>query len=200
NVQLRVTARGPVPFEINPRFSGGVSMRAHFGYNEVEMAVRDLVLDEPVPQPVTRSGCARRFWGEMYFSDNGTRDAGEQAPAAASPRTNRVVQILGTCDAAEWDAVPRKTRQHDFHHLPQYHRVAEQRGEGIARLFVYSENGYTIALPLLVRPVNANEPDAWQDATSVYGYAGPIASDDSLPDSLVQGFQAALRDELSRAR
>jgi carbamoyl-phosphate synthase large subunit len=45
NVQLRVTARGPVTFEMNPRFSGGFSMRVHFGYNEVEMAIPDFVRD-----------------------------------------------------------------------------------------------------------------------------------------------------------
>jgi len=69
NVQLRVTARGPVTFEINPRFSGGVSMRAHFGYNEVEMAIRDLVHDELVPAPMITSGRALRFWEELYFDD-----------------------------------------------------------------------------------------------------------------------------------
>lgn len=69
NVQLRVTERGPVTFEVNPRFSGGVSMRAHFGYNEVEMAIRDLVRGEPVPPPKIMSGLALRFWEEMYFDD-----------------------------------------------------------------------------------------------------------------------------------
>jgi carbamoyl-phosphate synthase large subunit len=69
NVQLRLTERGPITFEINPRFSGGVSMRAHFGYNEAEMAIRDLVLNEPVPPPVVRRGVALRFWEEMYLED-----------------------------------------------------------------------------------------------------------------------------------
>jgi hypothetical protein len=44
-------------------------MRAHFGYNEVEMAIRDLVLDEPVSAPRTTRGTALRFWEEMYFDD-----------------------------------------------------------------------------------------------------------------------------------
>ena len=69
NVQLRVTERGPVTFEINPRFSGGVAMRAHFGFNEVEMAIRDLVQDEAVPSPRTTSGLALRFWEELYVDD-----------------------------------------------------------------------------------------------------------------------------------
>jgi carbamoyl-phosphate synthase large subunit len=69
NVQLRWTDRGPVTFEINPRFSGGVGMRAHFGYNEVEMAIRDLLLDERIPAPRTTTGTALRYWEEMYFDD-----------------------------------------------------------------------------------------------------------------------------------
>ena len=85
NVQIRVTTRGPVTFEINPRFSGGVSMRAHFGYNEVEMAIRDLVWNQPVTEPVRSFGRARRFWGEMYFNERGGRAAGEQTDADAVP-------------------------------------------------------------------------------------------------------------------
>jgi carbamoyl-phosphate synthase large subunit len=69
NVQLRMTARGPVTFEINPRFSGGVAMRAHFGFNEVELAIRDLLRGEAVAPPATRTGIALRFWDEMYFED-----------------------------------------------------------------------------------------------------------------------------------
>lgn len=76
NVQLRLTAKGPITFEINPRFSGGVAMRAHFGYNEVEMAIRELVLDEQVLAPRTTTGTVLRFWEEMYF------DGGRQVTTA----------------------------------------------------------------------------------------------------------------------
>jgi hypothetical protein len=128
---------------------------------------------------------------------------GKSQPQGIQMRSHRsggAVQTLRTSDAAEWNAVLSKTRQHDFYHLPQYHRVAEQRGEGTAHLFVYSESQHTIALPLLLRPVDANEPEGWTDATSVYGYAGPVASHEVLPESFLQSFQGTLRDELSRAR
>ena len=117
-------------------------------------------------------------------------------------RSSGAVQTLRTSNAAEWNDVLSKMRQHDFHHLPQYHRVVEQHGEGIARLFAYSENGYTItiALPLLLRLVDTNKPEGWTDATSVYGYAGPVASHEWLPESFLQTFQGTLRDELSPAR
>ena len=67
NVQLRLTERGPVTFEINPRFSGTTGMRAHFGYNEVEMALRSFVLGETLSPPQVREGVALRFWEETYL-------------------------------------------------------------------------------------------------------------------------------------
>jgi len=106
------------------------------------------------------------------------------------------IQILGTANANEWLAILSRVRQHDFHHLPQYHRVAEERGDGKAHLFVYAEGEYTIALPLLLRPVDATLPDGWLDATSVYGYGGPIASHENMPPEIVRGFQADLTDLL----
>ncbi|MEA3213643.1 MAG: carbamoyl-phosphate synthase large subunit [Chthoniobacter sp.] len=84
NVQLRLTDRGPVTFEINPRFSGGVSMRAHFGYNEPEMALRDLVLDQPVPEPQLRQGMVLRFWEELYLEGDRLDRGKEGTPAFAN--------------------------------------------------------------------------------------------------------------------
>lgn len=67
NVQLRLTERGPVPFEINARFSSTTSIRACFGYNEVEMALRCYVLGERITPPRPRQGIALRFWDELYL-------------------------------------------------------------------------------------------------------------------------------------
>jgi carbamoyl-phosphate synthase large subunit len=70
NVQLRITSRGPVTFEINPRFSGGVSMRAHFGFNEIDLALSELVLGQDPEPPQLRSGLVRRFWEEQYQDES----------------------------------------------------------------------------------------------------------------------------------
>ncbi len=66
NVQFRMTSNGPQVLEINPRFSSTTGMRAHFGFNEVELAVRQYVLGERVTQPVIRGGSAQRFMHEEY--------------------------------------------------------------------------------------------------------------------------------------
>ena len=63
----------------------------------------------------------------------------------------------------EWNAVLAQIAQHDFYHLVGYHRLAEERGEGSAHLFAYHDGAYTIALPLLLRPVEASGGEAWSD-------------------------------------
>lgn len=66
NVQLRLTQNGPVIFEINPRMSCSAVMRAHFGFNEAEMAIRHFVLEEKLDPPRITEGAALRYWEEIY--------------------------------------------------------------------------------------------------------------------------------------
>ena len=69
NLQFRMAERGPICFEINPRFSGTAPMRAHFGFNEVEAALRHFVLGEnEVCLPRVTHGVALRYWNEMYMA------------------------------------------------------------------------------------------------------------------------------------
>lgn len=104
--------------------------------------------------------------------------------------------IVRTGNDADWMNVLAQSVQYDFHHLPGYHRLAEHGREGTAFLFTYREGGYLIALPLLLRPVDEEDPAGWQDATSVYGYGGPIASHELIPEPVVRNFHASLGKEL----
>ncbi len=87
NIQLRVHEGSPIPFEINPRFSGTTAMRARMGFNEVETALRHFVLGEEATglRPV-QSGTALRYWNELYVSaetmDVLARDGVLDAPSA----------------------------------------------------------------------------------------------------------------------
>ena len=67
NVQLRKTPAGVRIFEINPRFSSSAVIRAHFGFNEPEMCLRDVVRGERLRPPEIRSGFALRYWDEIYL-------------------------------------------------------------------------------------------------------------------------------------
>jgi carbamoyl-phosphate synthase large subunit len=68
NVQLRTVRGRPVPFELNVRFSGTTAIRARFGFNDVEAALRQIALGEPprdLPRPT--HGTVLRYWNEIYL-------------------------------------------------------------------------------------------------------------------------------------
>lgn len=67
NVQLMDGPRGPVPFEFNARFSGTTAMRAHFGFNEPEMAVCSYALGQTPEMPTIGRGVGLRFLEELYL-------------------------------------------------------------------------------------------------------------------------------------
>ena len=115
------------------------------------------------------------------------------------------LQVLRIDQGAHWTKVLQQTSQHDIYHLPYYHALAEQQGEGTAHLFVYREGPYLIALPLLLRAIADVDGldhlgQGWWDATSVYGYAGPLASHAELPPATLRNFHRALRERLEELR
>lgn len=72
NVQLRLTPRGPVCFEINPRFSGTDGQSAAYGFNAVEAVIRNYVLGEDdIDLSEYRRGFFARFWNELYVPMEG---------------------------------------------------------------------------------------------------------------------------------
>lgn len=74
NFQFRVDAHGvPRLFEINARFSGTTPMRALFGFNEVELCLRKLIMGEDISPPSIRHGTVIRFLEEQFL------DAGQIA-------------------------------------------------------------------------------------------------------------------------
>jgi hypothetical protein len=113
-------------------------------------------------------------------------------------------EVLSSENEEAWQAVVEEAVQCDFYHLPAYHRLAEERGEGKARLFVYREGDHLVALPLLLRPIgelpwHVPGQEVWLDATCVYGYAGPISSGSEIPESVRSGFRSALAESLERS-
>lgn len=84
------------------------------------------------------------------------------------------IQILTTEARTAWaDALARAGR-HDFHHEAWYHALAERHGGGRAELLVAEGDRGTLAVPLLFRKIEGD----LEDATSVYGYAGPVGPAD----------------------
>lgn len=72
----------------------------------------------------------------------------------------------------EWDAYMDKSLIHEVFHTWNYHSL-NQEGEPL--LFVYEEEGFFIALPVIKRKI---ENSLFFDMTSAYGYCGPISNID----------------------
>ena len=71
NIQFRLTDQGPKVLEINPRFSGTTGIRANFGFNDVEMSIKELILNHKFKQPDIKSGFVLRYFEEQYhFKSN----------------------------------------------------------------------------------------------------------------------------------
>lgn len=72
----------------------------------------------------------------------------------------------------EWSLILQKSDSYDFYHTAFYHSL-DKEGEGFM-LYATNEKDF-IALPLIIRKIDGT---IYSDATSVYGYCGPIASQD----------------------
>jgi hypothetical protein len=113
------------------------------------------------------------------------------------------LRVVDAADEKEWTRVLSRVRRHDLYHTAGYHRLAERNGEGKAQLFVFEEEGATVAIPLLIRPlegINGGGAAGAQyfDATSVYGYPGPVASNTPDGSTCIETFQKRLTHELHR--
>jgi len=73
-------------------------------------------------------------------------------------------------DREEWNRFIRLIGHFDFYYTYYYHLLSKQDNEKPV-LIAYRENDTLIALPLLLRDI---EGTSYKDATSVYGYAGPL--------------------------
>jgi lipid II:glycine glycyltransferase (peptidoglycan interpeptide bridge formation enzyme) len=78
-----------------------------------------------------------------------------------------MIQVIE--DKKPWDEFISSFEHADLYHTFDYHLIAKDGGKPV--LLKYTCKNITIGLPLLIRNI-PNSP--YKDATSVYGYAGPI--------------------------
>ncbi len=80
NVQLGVGTQGPVPFEFNARFSGTTAIRAHYGFNEPDFALRDILLKDDIPAIHIGRGVALRYLEEVFIENVSAEELREPLP------------------------------------------------------------------------------------------------------------------------
>jgi hypothetical protein len=86
-----------------------------------------------------------------------------------------------------WDKLVSTCEFADSYHTFDYHHTAKAEAE-VPVLIHYTENDKSVVLPLLIRNIDSS---IYKDATSVYGYAGPITSQSSS-DFNIRLFQKEL--------
>lgn len=91
-------------------------------------------------------------------------------------------------DDARWTSLLDVTR-HDFYHLPAYVALCAEQEKGEPGALYVTDRGRTMLLPLIVRRI----PGGGYDATSPYGYPGPLLSGTDDPRLLVEALQAGIR-------
>ena len=70
NFQFRLYGSKIKVFEINSRFSGTTPLRAHAGFNEVEMCLRRILYNEPISQPEVKNIKIVRHWSETIIEES----------------------------------------------------------------------------------------------------------------------------------
>jgi carbamoyl-phosphate synthase large subunit len=68
NIQGRMKHGSFVPFEVNARFSGSCYVRALAGFNEVDLVIRDQLLNEKIEMPIVNFGWALRGLSEVFVA------------------------------------------------------------------------------------------------------------------------------------
>ncbi len=101
NVQMRRHEGRPFCLEINVRFSGTTPVRAHFGFSEVEAALRHYVLGEPAQEMrAVSEGVMIRYWNEMYVKPEGLAAFDKGGPVDNPGRFNLGTETFGQREEA----------------------------------------------------------------------------------------------------
>jgi carbamoyl-phosphate synthase large subunit len=74
NIQSIGTRDGPVPFELNARYSAICSFSSRFGFPDVEYAVEEHLFDAPLRAPAIIDGCVYRTLFDIVY-EGGTCEA-----------------------------------------------------------------------------------------------------------------------------
>jgi carbamoylphosphate synthase large subunit len=69
NLQCKITERGPIFFEINPRFTGITAVRAAMGFNEVDAMLRRVLLNEPLDEVRMRLKVSQDLVCSRYITE-----------------------------------------------------------------------------------------------------------------------------------
>lgn len=117
--------------------------------------------------------CGRIIWLSEVLSDKlydyFVKKESKQAFLANIPIENSSFKVI--TEKKEWHDFLKRMDNYDFYHTYDYHKLSLINHE-TAALLSYTQDDVAIGLPLIIRNIEGTH---YKDATSVYGYAGPIS-------------------------
>ena len=119
-------------------------------YKELIMEINTVSADV-IPENIVKSNYFPKYREEQTFIKSG------------------MIKIVRNKE--EWQSILNDIGNYDFYHTYDYHQISKNNDEDPV-LITYIENDVLIALPLIIRNIPGT---SYNDATSVYGYAGPIS-------------------------
>lgn len=108
-------------------------------------------------------------------------------------------KLISAEDSKQWNDSVARCGHSEVYHSAEYHLLEKIRGAGEPLLFFFQYKDVYAALPFLKRPiceVEGLEGSPYYDASSAYGYPGPISSiNENDPSSLA--FSKLFQNDLS---
>ncbi len=93
-------------------------------------------------------------------------------------------------DKKNWDRIIYNMSNYDFYFTYDYYKMSVQSPDKFVLInFNYEE--FTISLPLIIRQIKGTN---YFDAISIYGYTGPIASHQNIPENILKIFHEELNN------
>ena len=98
-----------------------------------------------------------------------------------------MLEIIPAGNSKRWNEIVRSLPEYDFYHLAEYHCL-DLSGEALLLHFTHKKG--TFVLPVLLREIAGTD---YRDITSVYGYAGPLSSENNPDTEALRSFHEALK-------
>ncbi|MFI0429062.1 peptidoglycan bridge formation glycyltransferase FemA/FemB family protein [Mariniflexile sp. HMF6888] len=115
--------------------------------------------------------CGRIIWISEILSEIIYKDISSKKLNAIEQKTDKNnATFVELTNKKDWDDTIKDIKNYDFYHTYDYHALSAQENETPV-LLKYAEGDFIVAFPLILRSIPGTK---YKDATSVYGYVGPV--------------------------
>jgi hypothetical protein len=105
-----------------------------------------------------------------------------------------MIEVIEVNNEIDWHRKLNSCYEYDFYYTSEYHRCAVRSKQERPLLLSFTQDKYSIVFPIILRNIPGDT--LLKDATSVYGYAGPLSSHLNMPTEVLNTFKNELLDWL----